>query len=145
MSVCCCDTHKGSPRRWSFHRRRPKLRLLHRGCLVTRSCCDMPCVHKRMLLYFTAPIKGTRFCSFFFSYYCMTIAVPDYHTSCNIVSFSDNIVTMVSLKMGMDLQIVNWAYVFVVHDVFRPFTLHVVKGVSWACCLKGILSKQHTI
>lgn len=23
----------------------------------------------------------------------MTIAVPDYHTSCNIVSFSDNIVT----------------------------------------------------
>ena len=40
----------------------------------------------------------------------MTIAVPDYHTWCNIVSFSDNIVTMVSLKLGMDLQIVNWAY-----------------------------------
>ena len=61
----------------------------------------------------------------------MTIAIPDYHTLCNIASFSDNM-TMVSLNMGMYLHIVNWAYVFVVHDVFRPFTFHVVKGVSWA-------------
>lgn len=44
----------------------------------------------------------------------------------------------------MDPQIVNWAYVFVVHDVFNPFTLHVVKGVSWAGCLKGI-SLKHII